>query len=148
MAVREEQKSATCPRCERGFDPRRSRPYHRTEDPAELARLVGEMNARLEGGFQRYEADVKASETAKRHRVLGDVETIATRVSLVSGHVKQLDKAVRLLCDREGGSFSADELVMVLVGAGWDEPGAEGALERLLGDGRILQSRPDVYRLA
>ena len=147
-AVREDQKSATCPRCERSYDPRRSRAYHRSEDSAELARLVGEMNARLEGGFQRYEADARALEAARRHAPSGDVGTIADRVGLVRGRVKQLDEALRLLCDREGGTFSSDELAGVLMGAGWDLPATEGVLERMLVEGRVSEMRPDVYRLA
>ena len=108
-AVREEQKSATCPRCGRSYDPRRSRVYHRSRDPAEVARVVGEMNARLEKGFQRYQADVRGAEP-RRRVVDGDLESVVSRVSLERGRQRQLEEAVRLLSSREEGTFSSDEL--------------------------------------
>ncbi|UCC93351.1 MAG: hypothetical protein JSW25_01385 [Thermoplasmata archaeon] len=143
-AVREDQKSATCPRCQRTYDPRRSRAYHRSEDPAEVARLVGEMNARLEKGFQRYEADRRAAEP-RRGPVDDDLESVVSRVSLVKGRQRQLQEAVRLLTSREGGTFSSDELADVLESAGWPRHAAEDALARMLDEGEIVQKRPDRY---
>jgi hypothetical protein len=144
-AVREEQKSATCPRCGRGFDPRRSRAYHRSSDPAEVARIVGEMNARLEGGFQRYEADVKASKPVEGKT--GSVETIVGRISLVKGRQRQLGEAVRRLSAREEGGFTSDELFDLLEEVGWPRHVAEEALRRLLEEGEVVEKRPDLYRV-
>ena len=142
-AVREEQKSATCPRCGRSFDSRRSRAYHRSEDPAETARLVGEMNARLTGGYQRYEADVQAS--GPRHEATGDLGLIAGRVSRERGRKRQLDEAVRMLCARAEGSFSQDELLEVLGAVGWQAHAVEDALKLMLEEGEVLEKRADRY---
>ena len=144
-AVREEQKSATCPRCGRGFDPRRSRAYHRSSDPSEVARMVGEMNARLEGGFQRYEAD--AREARPEGGIEGDVGTIAGRVSLAKGRARQLEEAVRQLTSREEGGFNSDEFFDLLEEVGWPRHAAEEALRRLLEEGEVVEKRPDVYRV-
>jgi hypothetical protein len=143
-AVREEQKSATCPRCGRSYDPRQSRAYNRSEDPAEVARVVGEMNARLGKGFSRYQADVRASEPRER-AVRGDLERVVSRVSLVRGRQRQLEEAVRLLTSREAGSFGSDELLDVLEAAGWPRHAAEDALRRLVDEGALVERRPDDY---
>ena len=143
-AVREEQKSATCPRCGRSYDPRRSRVYHRSRDPAEVARVVGEMNARLEKGFQRYQADVRGAEP-RRRVVDGDLESVVSRVSLERGRQRQLEEAVRLLSSREEGTFSSDELFDVLESAGWPRHAAEEGLRLLLDDGQVVERRPDRY---
>ncbi len=143
-AVREEQKSATCPRCGRSYDPRRSRAYHRSGDPAEVARVVGEMNARLEKGYQRYQADVSAA-GGKKGNVDGDLEAIAGRVSLVKGRQRQLEVAIRILSSREGGTFSSDELVDVLEAVGWPRHAAEDALRRSVDEGHVVERRPDRY---
>jgi hypothetical protein len=143
-AVREEQKSATCPRCGRSYDPRRSRAYHRSGDPAEVARVVGEMNARLEKGFQRYQADVRAAEPS-RGAVDGDLESVVSRVSLVKGRQRQLEEAVRVLTSRESGSFSSNELLDVLQSSGWPRHAAEDALRRLVDEGVVVERRPDTY---
>jgi hypothetical protein len=143
-AVREDQKSATCPRCGRSYDPRRSRAYHRSSDPAETARVVGEMNARLEGGFKRYQADVRAAEGGERGPE-GDLESVVSRVSLEKGRQRQLDEAVRLLSSREGGTFTSDELFSVLQSVGWPRHAAEDALRRCVDEGLVVEKRPDVY---
>lgn len=143
-AVREDQKSATCPRCERSYDPRRSRAYHRSEDPAEVARLVGEMNARLEKGFSRYEADRRAAEP-RRKGVEGDLESVVSRVSLVKGRQRQLEEAVAQLSSREEPSFSSGELFDVLEAVGWPRHAAEDALRRMLEEGVVVEKRPDAY---
>ncbi|NIP35014.1 MAG: hypothetical protein GWN18_08755 [Thermoplasmata archaeon] len=143
-AVREKQKSATCPRCGRSYDPRRCRAYHRSEDPAEVARVVGEMNARLEKGFQRYQADVRAAE-GRRKDVDGDLESVVSRVSLVRGRQRQLDEALRLLTSRKGGTFSSDELCDVLESVGWPRHAAEDALRRSVDEGIVVERRPDRY---
>lgn len=146
-AVREGQKSATCPRCGRSYDPRRSRAYHRSEDPAELARMVGDMNARLEGGFQRYEADARAAEprTAEVEEALSG---ISGRVTRVKGRQRQLEEAVRLLCARKEGSFSSSDLYGVLEGAGWERHAAEDVLRRQVEDGQVTEFTVDRFRLA
>lgn len=143
-AVRDDQKSATCPRCGRSYDPRRSRVYNRSEDSAEVARLVGEMNAKLEGGFRQYEVDARAAD--RRPRVTGDLATIAGRASRVRGMQRQLDEALRLLCSREEGVFSSVDLYQVLEAVGWEPHQAEEALRRLLEEGRVTEVRPDAYR--
>lgn len=143
-AVREDQKSATCPRCGRSYDPRRSRVYHRSSDPAETARIVGEMNARLERGFARYQADVRAAERREGDPD-GDMETVVSRVSLEKGRRRQLEEAVRLLSSREGGTFSSDELLDALESVGWPRHAAEDALRRLVDEGIVLEKRPDRY---
>ncbi len=143
-AVREEQKSSTCPRCGRSYDPRRSRAYHRSEDPAEIARLVGEMNARLEKGFSRYEADTRAAEPRQKD-VDGDLEAVVSRVSLVKGRQGQMEEAVRLLSSRREGSFSSGELTDVLEAAGWPRHAAAEALRRSLEEGEVVELRTDRY---
>ena len=143
-AVREDQKSATCPRCGRSYDPRRSRAYNRSEDPAEVARLVGEMNARLEKGFKRYEADRRAAEPGRKV-VDGDLEAVVSRVSLTKGRQRQLEEAVGLLSSRAEGSFSSEELIDVLEAVGWPRHAAEDALRRMLEEGVVVEKRPDTY---
>jgi hypothetical protein len=101
------------------------------------------MNARLEGGFRRYQADVGAAE--RRGRDLGDLEAVVSRVSLTRGRQRQLEEAVRLLTSREGGDFSSDELYDVLEAAGWPRHAAEDALRRLLEGGRVAEVMPDRY---
>jgi hypothetical protein len=102
------------------------------------------MNARLEKGYQRYEADRRAVE--HRPPVLeGDLEAVVSRVSLAKGRQQQLLEAVRLLTSREGGTFSSDELYNVLQAAGWPRHAAEEALTRSLDEGEVVQRRPDRY---
>ncbi len=146
-AVREDQKSATCPRCGRSYDPRRSRAYQRSDDPAEIARMVGEMNARLEGGYQRYEADTRAAEP-RRVEVEEALSGISGRVTRVQGRQRQVEEALRLLCARKEGSFSSSDLYDVLEGAGWERHAAEDVLRRLVEDGQVTESRSDRFRLA
>ncbi len=143
-AVREDQKSATCPRCGRGYDPRRSRVYHRSEDPAEVARLVGQMNARLDKGYQRYEADRRAAEPRRKGPV-GDLEAVVSRVSLAKGRQRQVEEAVGLLASREDGTFSSGELYNVLEAVGWPRHAAEDALRRMLEEGVVVEKRTDTY---
>ena len=143
-AVREEQKSSSCPRCGRTYDPRKSRVYHRSEDPGEIAMLVGEMNARLEKGFSRYEADRRAAEP-KLKDLDGDLEAVVSRVSLSRGRQRQMDEAVRLLSSREEGSFSSEELCDVLTSVGWPRHAAEDALRLMLDSGVVVERRPDRY---
>lgn len=118
--------------------------YHRSEDPAEVARMVGEMNARLERGFQRYEADRRAAE-GRRVWPEGDMETVVSRVSLARGRQRQMEEAVRLLSSREGGTFSSEELFQVLEGVGWPRHAAEDGLRRMLDEGVVAEVRPDAY---
>jgi len=147
--VREGQKTATCPRCGREFHADRARAYHRTEDPAELARLVGEMNARLEKGFTRYERDVKEAEARRPGAdVPKGLEPVAARVSHARGRKGQLDEALALLCAREGGSFSSSELGAVLASVGWDPATVASTLDALLHEGRLVEARPDSFKLA
>jgi hypothetical protein len=149
LGVREGQKTATCPRCGRELHADRARAYHRTEDPAELARLIGEMNARLERGFTRYERDVKEVEGPKARADLPEgLEPIAARVSLARGRKGQLDTAVRLLCAREGGTFSLDELLAVLASVKWQEEAIATALEGMVREGTLVESRPDRFKMA
>ncbi len=105
--------------------------------------MVGEMNARLEGGFQRYEADKRATEP--RRRDAGDLESIVSRVSLTKGRKRQMEEAVRLLSSREEGSFSSDELLDILEAVGWPRHAAEDALRRMLEEGEVTEVRPDRY---
>lgn len=105
--------------------------------------MVGEMNARLEGGFQRYEADARAAEP--RRRDAGDLESIVSRVSLTKGRQRQMEEAVRLMSSREEGSFSSDELCDVLAAVGWPRHAAEDALRRMLEEGEVAEVRPDRY---
>lgn len=102
------------------------------------------MNARLEKGYQRYQADVSASQVP-RTRVDDDLEAIVSRVSLVRGRQRQLDEAIDLLSSREGGTFSSDELLDVLESVGWPRHAAEEALGRSLEEGRVVEKRPDRY---
>ena len=149
LGVREGQKAATCPRCGREFRADRARAYHRTEDPAELARLVGEMNARLEKGFTRYERDVKEAEGRGPGKdVPKGLEPIAARVVNARGRKGQLETAVRLLCAREGGTFSSDELAVVLCAAGWQEEAVAAALDGMVREGSLVEPRPDSFRKA
>lgn len=143
-AVREDQRSATCPRCGRSYDPRRSRAYHRSDDPSEIARTVGEMNARLEKGYQRYQADLRAARPA-RSGPEGDLEAVVSRVSLERGRQRQLEEAVDLLTSREGGTFSSEDLLDVLEAVGWPRHAAEEALRRSLEEGKVAERRPDRY---
>ncbi len=106
--------------------------------------MVGEMNARLERGFQRYEADRRAAEGI-RAEVDDDLETVVSRVSLARGRQRQMEEAVRLLSSREGGTFSSEELFWVLEGVGWPLHAAEEALRRMLDEGVVAQVRPDAY---
>ncbi len=105
--------------------------------------MVGEMNARLEGGFQRYEADARAAEP--RRRDAGDLESIVSRVSLTKGRQRQMEEAVRLLSTRKGGPFSSGELCDVLEAVGWPRHAAEDALRRMLEEGEVAEIRPDRY---
>jgi hypothetical protein len=102
------------------------------------------MNARLEKGFARYEADKRAAEP-RRRELDGDLETVVSRVSLVKGRQRQLAEAVRLLTSRKGGAFSSDELYDVLEAVGWPRHAAEDALVRMLDEGEVVQRRPDTY---
>lgn len=146
LGVREDQRTATCPRCGRELDCRSARAYHRTEDMAELARLVGEMNARLEHGFKRYERDARAARGADgRPAVPPGLEAVAARVANTRGRKGQLDVAVGLLCAREGASFSSDELQAVLAAAGWPEDAVATALEGMVREGTLAEPRPDRF---
>ncbi len=106
--------------------------------------MVGEMNARLEKGYQRYQADVRASRPA-RDDLVDDLEAVVSRVSLVRGRQRQLEEAVSLLTSREGGTFSSDELLDVLEAVGWPRHAAEEALRRSLDEGKVAERRPDRY---
>lgn len=106
--------------------------------------LVGEMNARLEKGFSRYEADRRAAEP-KLKDLDGDLEAVVSRVSLSRGRQRQMDEAVRLLSSREEGSFSSEELCDVLTSVGWPRHAAEDALRLMLDSGVVVERRPDRY---
>jgi hypothetical protein len=146
--VREDQKSATCPRCGRPFNAQRARVYHRTADPRELARLIAEKNARLDKGFKRYEADVEASERRRQRagKPLTPLETVTSRVSLTRGRKAQMELAVDLLCRRPQGGFHAEELMMTLVAVGWDEASVEGALEGMVRTGLLVEPVEDLFK--
>jgi len=149
LGVRDDQRTATCPRCGRELDCRSARAYHRTEDMAELARLVGEMNARLEHGFKRYERDARAARGADgRPAVPPGLEAVAARVANTRGRKGQLDAAVGLLCAREGASFSSDELQAVLAAAGWPEDAVAAALEGMVREGALVEPKPDRFMRA
>ncbi len=149
MGVREDQKTASCPRCGRQFQARRARAYHKTEDLSELARVVGEMNARLERGFKRYERDARrAGESRTPSGVPAGLEAIAARVMNTRGRRAQLEAAVRMLCAREGGGFSSGELEAVLAAASWQREDVAAALDGLLREGNLVEPRPDTYRPA
>jgi hypothetical protein len=105
--------------------------------------MVGQMNARLEKGFQRYEADRRAAEPKRKD--LGDMESIVSRVSLSKGRQRQLEAAVKLLSSREEGTFSSDELADVLEAVGWPRHAAEDALKLLLEEGIVVERRVDRY---
>lgn len=102
------------------------------------------MNARLEKGFQRYEADRRAVEP-RRKEMEGDLEAVVSRVSLVKGRQRQLEEAVRMLLSRREGSFSSDELTEVLEAAGWPSHAAAEALRRSLEEGEVVELHPDRY---
>jgi hypothetical protein len=102
------------------------------------------MNARLERGFARYQADVRAAERREGDPD-GDMESVVSRVSLEKGRRRQLEEAVRLLSSREGGTFSSDELLNALESVGWPRHAAEDALRRLVDEGIVLERRPDRY---
>ncbi len=147
--VREDQRSATCPRCGRPFNAQRARVYHRTADPRELARVIGEQNARLERGFKRYEADVEASKRRRQRagKHLTPLETVTSRVSLTKGRKAQLELAVDLLCRRPQGGFHGEELMMTLLAVGWDEASVEGALEGMLRQGLLVEPVEDFFKV-
>ncbi len=149
LGVREDRRTATCPRCGRELECRSARAYHRTEDMAELARLVGEMNARLEHGFKRYERDARAARGAKGlPEVPPGLVAVAARVANTRGRRGQLESAVGLLCAREGGAFSSDELLAVLSSAGWPEDAVVSALEGMVREGALVEPRPDSFMRA
>jgi len=102
------------------------------------------MNARLEKGFSRYEADRRAAEP-RRKDIEGDAEAVVSRVSLAKGRHRQMEEAVRLLSSREEGTFSSEELFDVLTSVGWPRHAAEDALRRLLDGGEVAEKRPDRY---
>jgi hypothetical protein len=104
------------------------------------------MNARLEKGFERYEADVRAA--GRGEELPEGLEDVAGRVGQVRGLVRQLDEAVRLLTGREPPEFSGEELTSVLIAAGWEEWRVEEALAKLLDEGRIMEVRVGSFRLA
>jgi len=109
--------------------------------------MVGEINARLEGGFQRYEVDKRAAEP-RRVEVEEALSGISGRVTRVRGQQRQADEAVRGLCARESGTFTSSELYDVLEGAGWERHAAEEVLKKLVEDGQVTELRPDTFRLA
>jgi hypothetical protein len=109
--------------------------------------MGGAMNARLEDGFQRYEADERAAEP-RRLEVEEALSGISGRVTRVQGRQRQMEEAVRLLCARKEGSFSSSDLYDVLEGAGWERHAAEDVLRRLVEDGQVTEFRSDRYRLA
>ncbi len=149
LGVREDQKTATCPRCGKELECRRARAYHSTEDMAELARMVGEMNARLEHGFKRYERDARHARSADgRPEVPPGLETVAARVANTRSRKGQLEAAVGLLCARECGSFASEELLAVLGAAGWQEDAVATALEGMVREGALVEPRPDTFSKA
>jgi hypothetical protein len=106
--------------------------------------MVGDMNARLEKGFQRYEADKRAAEP-RQGVSADDTEAVVGRVSLMKGRGRQLEEAVRLLSSRPGDTFSSEDLCSVLQAVGWPRHAAEDALARMLEDGQVVQKRHDRY---
>ena len=111
--------------------------------------MVGEMNARLEEGFKRYEADARAAEVRRQRaaRPLTPLESVKSRVSLASGRKAQLELAVALLCKRPPGGFHPEELMVILMSVGWDEAAVEDALEGMLAHGMLLEPRPGFLRI-
>jgi hypothetical protein len=107
------------------------------------------MNARLEKGYQRYEADLRSMQASKRKAsVPKDLEVIGGRVSRERGKQRQLEEALRLLHSRADGTFTSSELVSVLAFAGWEDHAAADSLRGLLESGRVAEVRPDMFRLA
>jgi hypothetical protein len=146
-----------CPRCKRakgvdakqrtttcvcGFEihvfPNRMRA--RTERAADLADLVGRVNAEISGGLKTYEADLAPRRQARSRDVYTRVIAMAAKAGDRSARIRSAASELT----RELEVFTLDDWSRVLAGLGVPNP--EGALGILVAASAVFEPRTGFYR--